>query len=187
MTLWQQSWLYGVYTSWCPRQRLMIVVHIKTCRKQSMDTLRPRQNGRRFADDTFKRIFLNENVRISIKISLKFVPKGPINNNPALVQIMAWRRPGDKPLSESMLVRLPTHICVTRPQWVNYSLPRLRWKWHYCCCCCRFLHIKDGDFNCIEIQNIIIVFSHTSIVFHFLKLKYLGFFLVFFWFFLEFP
>ena len=45
----------------------------------------PRQNGRRFADDTFKRIFFNENARISIKISLKFVPKGPINNNPALV------------------------------------------------------------------------------------------------------
>ena len=81
-----------------------------------VNSLRPRQNGRHFADDTFKRIFLNENVRISIKISLKFVPKGPINNNPALVQIMAWRRPGDKPLSESMLVRLPTHICVTRPQ-----------------------------------------------------------------------
>ena len=58
----------------------------------AFNTLRPRQNGRRFADDTFKRIFLNENVRISIKISLKFVPKGPINNNPALVQIMAWRR-----------------------------------------------------------------------------------------------
>ena len=32
---------------------------------------------------------------------------------------MAWRRPGDKPLSEPMMVRLPTHICVTRPQWVN--------------------------------------------------------------------
>ena len=58
----------------------------------SINTLRLRQNGRRFADDTFKRIFLNENVRISIKISLKFVPKGPINNIPALVQIMAWRR-----------------------------------------------------------------------------------------------
>ena len=67
-------------------------------------------NGRHFADDTFKRIFLNENVRISIKISLKFVPKGPINNIPALVQIMAWRRPGDKPLSEPMVVSLPTHI-----------------------------------------------------------------------------
>ena len=68
------------------------------------NTLRPRQNGRHFADDTFKRIFLNETFRISIKISLKFVPKGPINNIPALVQIMAWCRPGDKPLSEPMMV-----------------------------------------------------------------------------------
>ena len=40
-------------------------------------------------------IFLNENVWIPIKLSLKCVPKGPINNIPALVQIMAWRRPGD--------------------------------------------------------------------------------------------
>ena len=87
------------------------------------NTLRPRQNGRRFADDTFKCIFLNENVRISLKISLKFVPKGPINNNPALVQIIAWRRSGDKPLSEPVMVSLLTHICVTRPQWVNkYSV-----------------------------------------------------------------
>ena len=66
------------------------------------NTLRPRQNGFRFADDTFKRIFLSENVRISIKISLKFVPKGPVNNNPALVQILAWRRSGDKQLCEPM-------------------------------------------------------------------------------------
>ena len=84
-----------------------------------INTLRPRQNGRHFPDDIFKCIFLNENVKISIKISLKFVPKGPINNIPALVQIMAWRRPGDKSLSEPMMVRLPTHICVTRPQWAN--------------------------------------------------------------------
>ena len=86
-----------------------------------VNTLRPRQNGRHFADDTFKRIFLNDNVRILIKISPKFVPEGPINNIPALVQIMAWRRPGDKPLSEAMMTRLPTHLCVTRPQWVNSS------------------------------------------------------------------
>ena len=85
----------------------------------AINTLRPRQNGRRFADDTFRRIFLNDNVRISIKISLKFVPKGPINNNPALVQIMAWRRSGDNPLSEPVMVSLLTHICVTRPQWFN--------------------------------------------------------------------
>ena len=86
---------------------------------QWVNTLRPKQNGRQFADDTFKRISLNENVRISIKISLNFVPYGPINNILALVQIMAWRWSGDKPLFEPMLVSLPTHICVTWPQWVK--------------------------------------------------------------------
>ena len=64
------------------------------------NTLRPWQNGRHFADDIFECIFLNENVWIMIKFSLKFVPKGPIKNTLTLVQIMAWRRPGDKPLSE---------------------------------------------------------------------------------------
>ena len=92
---------------------------------KNVHTLRPRQNGRRFADDTFKRIFLNKNVTISIKISLKFVPKVSINNIPALVQIMAWRRLGDKPLSEPMMVGLLTHICVTRPQCGAWIL-----EWH---------------------------------------------------------
>ena len=84
----------------------------------SINTLRPRQNGRHFADDIFKCIFLNENVSFPIKISLKFVPKGQINKIPALVQIMAWRRPGDKPLSEPMMFSLPMHICLIRHQWV---------------------------------------------------------------------
>ena len=83
------------------------------------NTLRLRQNGHLFPDDIFKWIFLNENVWISLRVSLKFVPKVRINNIPALVQIMAWRRPGDKPLSEPMTVSLLTHICVTRPQWVK--------------------------------------------------------------------
>ena len=94
-----------------------------------INTLRPRQNGRHFADDTFKHIFLNENVRILIKISLKLVPKGPINNISALVQIMAWRRPGNKPLSETMMVRLPTHICITRPQLVKFGNTLVAKKW----------------------------------------------------------
>ena len=81
-----------------------------------INSLRPRRNRRHFADDTFKRIFLNENVSISVEISLKFVPKGPVNNIPTLVQIMAWRRPGNRPLSEPTIVRLPMHICVTQPQ-----------------------------------------------------------------------
>ena len=79
----------------------------------SINTLRPKQNRRHFADDILKCIFLNENEWISLKISLKLVLKGPINNIPALVRIMAWRRPSDKRLSEPMMVSLPTHICVT--------------------------------------------------------------------------
>ena len=94
-------------------------LHQSTGGAQCVNTLRPRQNGRHLADDMFKCIFLNENVWIPIEISLKFVPKGSINNNLALFQIMAWRRPGDKPLSETMTVSSLTHICVTRPQWVK--------------------------------------------------------------------
>ena len=75
---------------------------------QWINTLRPRQNGRHFPDHIFQ-----------CKISLKFVPKGPINNIPTLVQIMAWHRPGNKPLSEPMMVILLTHICATLPQWVK--------------------------------------------------------------------
>ena len=67
----------------------------------------------------FKCIFLNENVWISIKISLKFVPKDPIINFPPVFQVMAWCRLGDKPLSEPMVVNLLTHLCVTRPQWLK--------------------------------------------------------------------
>ena len=63
----------------------------------------PRQNGCHFTDDIFKCIFWNENVSISLKISLKFVPKVPINNIPALVQGMAWRLFSTKPLPEPMM------------------------------------------------------------------------------------
>ena len=116
--------------TWPDRQRDSVGRMAKRPRGRSeqhiamFNTLRPGQNGRHFADDIFKLIFLNENVRISIKTSLKFVPRAPINNIPALVQIMAWRRPGDKPLSEPMMVSWLTHIFVTRPQWVISLYPR---------------------------------------------------------------
>ena len=86
-----------------------------------LNTLRLRQNGRNFPDDIFKWSSLNENVWILIQISYRYVPVGPINNIPALVQIMAWRRLGDKPLSEPVMVSLLMHICSTRPQWVNVN------------------------------------------------------------------
>ena len=58
-----------------------------------------------FAVNIFKCIFMDENFCASIWISLKFVPKGPIDNKAALVHVMAWRRKGDKPLHEPMLTQ----------------------------------------------------------------------------------
>ena len=110
----------------------------------AINTLRPIQNGRHFADDIFKCIFLNENTWISLNISLKFVPKFRINNIPALVQIMAWRRPGDKPLSEPMMDNLLTHICVTRPQWINFHVSSNR--------TCRREGLRGRLFRCRGMQ-----------------------------------
>ena len=56
-----------------------------------------------FANDIFKCIFMDEK---SIRISLKFVPKGPIDNKAALVQVMAWRQTCDNPLPELLLIQL---------------------------------------------------------------------------------
>ena len=77
------------------------------------NSLRQRRNR---SDDISKYISTNENILISSKIPLKFIP---IINIPALAQIMAWRGRGDKTLSEPKMTTLLTHICVTRPQCVN--------------------------------------------------------------------
>ena len=117
-----------------------------------INTLRPRQNGHHFADDIFSCIFLNE--MFEFRLKLKFVPKDPINNIPALVQIMAWRRPGDKTLSEPMMIDLLTHICVTLPQWVNQWWPCLspyisvtRPRWVISECAARFHEISSSILN----------------------------------------
>ena len=101
-----------------------------------INTLRPRQNGRHFGADIFKCILLNENVWISLKISLKFAPKVRIYNITALVHIMAWRRPGDMPLSGPMMVILLTHIymCVTRPHKDGRRPPRPLLQHHHMIC-----------------------------------------------------
>ena len=132
---------------WAPCQEWIACLNAR-CRTahQPFNTLRLRQNGRYFADDIFKYIFLNENAWISLKISLKFVPNVPIDNIPALVQIMAWRRPGDKPLSEPMMVSVLTHICVTRPQWVNSVAPGR--------CCCNFKWVIFKVISMIDIWSI---------------------------------
>ena len=75
------------------------------------------------ANDFFYCIFLNENVRIPIQISLKYVPRSPIDNKPALVQVMAWRRAGAKPLPDPFWHRSMA------PVWSNSTLVHVR-AWH---------------------------------------------------------
>ena len=57
------------------------------------------------ADEIFNYIFVNEKDRIPIHISLKYIPRSPVDNKPALLQVMAWRRIGDKPLPGSMMTQ----------------------------------------------------------------------------------
>ena len=82
--------------------------------------------------DIFKPISSNEKVKTSLRISQKFVPSVRVSNVPALVQIMAWRRPGDKPLYETTRVNHPTKwfrlrcltpYGVTGPQFIKEPLP----------------------------------------------------------------
>ena len=58
-----------------------------------------------FTDDIFKCIFMNNKYCILIQTSLKFVPKGLIDNKAVLVQVMAWHQISDKPLSGPMLIQ----------------------------------------------------------------------------------
>ena len=121
-----------------------------TIRPQWVNTLRPRRSRRHFADDSFRYIFLNENIWISIKISLKFIAKSPINDIPALVQIMAWRRPGDKPLFEPMMVRLLMYIWVARPQWVNRN-----WLYYF------LIDIYHTNWHCLVLWSSISYHQHS--------------------------
>ena len=85
------------------RQKYKVYNLVSTGQLVKFNSSPPGQNGHRFPDDIFRCIFMNEKFCILITISLKFAPQGPINNNPALIYIMAWRRIGNKPLSEPML------------------------------------------------------------------------------------
>ena len=79
---------------------------------------------------TFQIYFIVWNLfSISNDISSKFIPNGTINNILSSVQVMAWHQPGNKPLSETMMVRSLTHLCITQPQWVYLSMLSIL-VWH---------------------------------------------------------
>ena len=89
------------------------------CPVYGINILMLRQDDYHFTDNIFRCLFSNGNFWINI--SLKFVPQGQINNIPTLIQLMAWHQQGDKPLSETMVVRLLTHKWVPQSQWVKGS------------------------------------------------------------------
>ena len=82
-----------------------IVVQIIIYREIDVQLISPWTRWPPFADDIFKCIFMTESFCVLIQISLKFVPKGPIDSKSALVHVMTWRRTGNKPLPEPMLAQ----------------------------------------------------------------------------------
>ena len=97
-----------------PQRKFRLYLQNKTKNRLSLfysiQLISPGQNGRHFGNDNFKCIFFNENGTILIQFSLKFVSRSSIDNLPALVQLMAWRRTGDKPLPEPMLTQLTDYM-----------------------------------------------------------------------------
>ena len=106
------------WTQWyrCYRETIVIVVCIDKIALTQWSRDKMAAISQTMSSSAF---FLNENIWILIRISLKSFSEGSIN-------IMAWHRPGDKPSSESMMVRLVTQMCVTRPQWVKHIMHHLK-------------------------------------------------------------
>ena len=77
--LFKQNWV----VTWISNNICSFIWNLINCWCHQFNLSRPEQNGRHFADDNFRCIFVNDNFCILIKMSLKFVPNGPIDNNPA--------------------------------------------------------------------------------------------------------
>ena len=118
------------------------------------NTLMPRQNCRHFPDDIFKRMFFDQNVSISVKITFKFAPKGLINI-PSLVQIMAWRRPVDKSLFEPMALSLPTQVSLGRNE--------LMQLWRYTGNDCPYHRCQGQRMSIISHQRVWIITGTSKI------------------------
>ena len=110
------SSLHYIMMAWCRTAVSSLLKHWRYCGQAQghrcvfLHLLNSSPPGKKkmadiWADDNFRCIFLNENDKIPIRISLKFVPRRPIDITPALVQVMAWRRTGDKPLPGTMLTQ----------------------------------------------------------------------------------
>ena len=123
----------------------------KLYRDMALNTLVSGQNGHPFARRQFQMHFRQWNMSISLKLSLKFVPKGPIDNKPSLISRMSWRRKGDKPLYQTMMAQFTDaymlhwtskseHIGLSKQ---NHYSPKFFVVWVQLMACCR---IVDDSF-----------------------------------------
>ena len=123
--IWLSLLLWKIWCHFPSKSTVMLESPTKSCwslmKHWKVNSSPPGQNGHRFTDDIFRCIFMNEKFCIVIKNSVKFVPKYPVDNIPELVQIIAWRRIGEKPLSDQYWPNPITHICGTRGRWVKKS------------------------------------------------------------------
>ena len=100
-----------------------------------------------FRRQHFQMHFFNERFCIMIRISLTFFFKGPIDNKAALVQVMAWRRTGDKHYLNQSWPNSLTHICGTRGRSVDNRIP---WR------CYDFkISLIPGKYLCVIYAKII--------------------------------
>ena len=98
-------------------QQMFIYTMYQCSASVPLNTLRPRQLGT-ISQTTFSNAFSwMKMFELRLRFHWSLILMIQLT---ALIQIMAWRRSGDKPLSEPMMVRLLTHICIARPQWVKY-------------------------------------------------------------------
>ena len=109
-TIVPNTTLFSILFRWFCTHDFPKIVSQKTLRMYFPDgtiiiSSPPGQNVRHFADDIFKRIFLDEKVRFLTSFSLRLVLKGPMTINQHWIRLMAWCRIGDKPLSEPILTR----------------------------------------------------------------------------------
>ena len=100
--------------------------------------LRSRQNCRHFTDGIFKCIFLNKMYEYRLRFHCSLSPKFELRIFQRWFR-MAWRQPGDKPLSEPMVVGLLTHICVIHS--MSYSV-------FYILICCQHTAVKCFSLSC---------------------------------------
>ena len=98
-----------------------------------------------------------------LRFHWNLLPRPQLTNIPSLVQIMAWHRPGNKPLSEPMLVSLPTHICITRPQWVKFRVENCSYfNWWI------FVNDTTSTYNCyfFKIMGLVKLYVFNDTIFY---------------------